>query len=420
MISIDTGAWDSSIAGGDEARKKREAEREKRRKQMEESYLKEQEQQKKKQEAMERRAREEALEVEKENRREEERLRKERSKKHAEQESSSEEKQLEAAIAAAKAVKQERSNALQRAARQSLGPSRSQPKQQGKSSRGRGSNVAGMSSLQKGERAKRGRVKVNPVTGALVHVDDSEDDGKVREGCLRLDKKYMNAALAAGLGAGNGMYGHIGALRKELNSDRNTGSRPRDGPSHSRESAAAAMRRGSNSGSMSRVKTENVGGTVVHSITSKTSNPRRKQLKKNNAFFRQQAGSHDLGGNPIRGDQKRPPKKRSNVKRMVQGRSTSVKGSRGKGSLYMKEKGVVATLGGATSAASQRRAENRSNEVAAERQQQRLEQRAPKRQPRRVAISRKLGGGGSGGGQPQDREAMRAARLAALERRGLA
>ena len=80
----------------------------------------------------------------------------------------------------------------------------------------------------------------------------------------------------------------------------------------------------------------------------------------------------------------------------------------------MKQKGVVATLGGATSSASQRLADKRANAAAQETQQARLASR-PK--PRRAAVSKKLGGASAPAAS--DREAMRAARLAALERRGL-
>ena len=65
----------------------------------------------------------------------------------------------------------------------------------------------------------------------------------------------MNAAVEAGLGGGNGMYGHIGALNKELNSSRNTGRRPRDGPrGGSIHAAASSSGRHSGKGSMITTK----------------------------------------------------------------------------------------------------------------------------------------------------------------------
>jgi hypothetical protein len=304
---------------------------------------------------------------------------------------------IEEALKAVKKAKQERSNAMQRAARNTLGTKSS-------------------SSSSSSEPAKpRGRVRVNPVTGALVAVSDNTNDGKVQEGCLRLDKKYMSGALAAGLGGGNGMYGHIGTIQKTFNSKSNTGGRPRNGPSYGREAAAASTGRSTGKGSMSRVMATKVGGTTVHSITSKTSNPSRKNLKRNPNFNRRSGGACDLGGNPIRGDQKRPPK--NNVKRMVQGRSSSVKSNGGSGNGYLKSKGVVATLGGATSASTQRYQDKKAQEKEAGRRSERLGSRSSNK-PRRQGESNTLGGASSAAPKG-NAAALRAARLAALERRGI-
>ncbi len=333
---------------------------------------------------------------------------------------------IEAALAQVRKEKQARSNAMQRAARASLNTSSnaSSSSSSSSSSASASSRSSSSSASARPRDGPRGRVRVNPVTGALETIADAGNDGKVQEGCLRLDKKYMNAALAAGLGAGKGMYGHIGTISKQFNGRHNTGGRPQDGPQYSRESAAASTGRATGRGSMSRVKVEN----GIATITSKTSNPNRQRLTRNPNFNRRAAGACDLGGNPIRGDQKRPPKKNmKNVKRMVQGRSSSVgKGGRGKGGRtgYMREKGVVATLGGATSASTQRYQAKKAQEKESARQQERLGARKPASKPRRQAVAKKLGGagpsGGGGGGGGGDRDAMRAARLAALERRGLA
>ena len=69
----------------------------------------------------------------------------------------------------------------------------------------------------------------------------------------------------------------------------------------------------------------------------------------------------------------------------------------------------------ATSAASQRLAEKRASESARETQQARL---AARSRPQRTSVTKKLGG--SSAPQSNDAAARRAARLAALERRGLA
>ena len=317
----------------------------------------------------------------------------------------SEVEKIEAALKAVKRAKQERSNAMQRAARSSI---------KNTSSSG-SSGTSGTSGTA--TREPRGRVRVNPVTGALIAVADNANDGKVQEGCLRLDKKYMSAALAAGLGGGKGMYGHIGGVTGMLNSKSNTGGRPGNGPSYSRNSAAAATGRSTGKGSMSRVMATKVGGTTVHSITSKTSNPSRQKLKMNpnfNRAARRSAGACDLGGNPIRGDQKR----KNNVKRMVQGRSSSVNASSsGSGNGYLKSKGVVATLGGATSASTQNYQDKKAQEKEAGRQSERLGNRKSTK-PRRQGVSKALGGGTSSAPKG-DASALRAARLAALERRGI-
>ena len=303
---------------------------------------------------------------------------------------------MEEALKAVKKAKQERSNAMQRAARSSISNS--------------SSSVNTNSTTSK----PRGRVRVNPVTGALMAVEDNGNDGKVQEGCLRLDKKYMSAALAAGLGSGKGMYGHIGTIQQTFNSRSNTGSRPSNGPSYSREAAAAATGRSTGKGSMSRVIATKVGGTTVHSITSKTSNPSRQKLKRNPNFNRRSGGACDLGGNPIRGDQKRPPK--NNVKRMVQGRTKSNSGGSSSSS-YLKSKGVVATLGGATSASTQNYQDKKAKEQEAARRAERLADRKPNK-PRRQAVTKTLGGA-SFAAPNGDAAALRAARLAALERRGI-
>ena len=59
--------------------------------------------------------------------------------------------------------------------------------------------------------ARRGAVRVNPVTGKMERVEPSSStttgDGKHRDGCMLIDDKYVNAARDLGLG------GQAGALR---------------------------------------------------------------------------------------------------------------------------------------------------------------------------------------------------------------
>ena len=82
------------------------------------------------------------------------------------------------------------------------------------------------SSGQVKAKAKRGAVRVNPVTGQLMA---AEKTSGTRDGCLTLPEHMLYAAADAGLGSGSGMYSHIGALRKELNGAHNTGKHPSAG-----------------------------------------------------------------------------------------------------------------------------------------------------------------------------------------------
>mgnify|MGYP000844140024 CR=1 FL=1 len=207
-----------------------------------------------------------------------------------------------------------------------------------------------------GVKAPRGRVRVNPVTGAMEQIaasDKDDDPNYVREGCMKIHKKYMNAAVAAGLGGGNGMYGHIGGMNKMLNSDKNTGGRPRDGRTISAHAAASQMNRGKKSGSMITTKTTTQGGLKIHQVSSKTANPTRKKLVKNPNFDRRATGACDLGGNLIS-----EQKKKSNIKMGVGGKTRSVRqpgmGARKEATSYGQMKGVVNGIHGSTSAATQR------------------------------------------------------------------
>ena len=403
MMSFDTGAWGEATQSGEDAVAERRRAREEREKEKKKHREEEAMKKKAELERIEREAEAAKKQAEKENRREMERMRKERASR-PKTEVEKLEDQMAALKAAKKAKQQERSNAMQRAER-------------ARAAGGGGGRASDSSKQSKkpstySSEGVRQRCRVNPVTGQLEAIDESayKNDGKVQEGSLRIDKKYMNAALAAGLGSRSGMYSHIGVVNKELNSSKNSGTRPRDGPQYTRESAGAALRaqpkrRSAKDASMSRVKATNVGGTTVHTIVSKTSDPTRRRLKKNPNFDRRGAGASDLGGNPVRGDQKRRPVAGVHKKK--------ARGPKPSGSSYQKQKGVVSTLGGCTSSSSQRYAEKKQMEKANE--------GAPRPKPKRVhkPITRTLGGDTSKASS-KDAASMRAARLAALERRGLA
>lgn len=50
--------------------------------------------------------------------------------------------------------------------------------------------------------SRRGAVKINPVTGKMEKM--TEEEVGVRDGCMKLDEKYINAAKDLGLGGGDG------------------------------------------------------------------------------------------------------------------------------------------------------------------------------------------------------------------------
>ena len=55
--------------------------------------------------------------------------------------------------------------------------------------------------------ARRGAVKVNPVTGKMEKYDPGAvPEGKHRDGCLLVDDRYVNAAKDLGLGGANGAW----------------------------------------------------------------------------------------------------------------------------------------------------------------------------------------------------------------------
>ena len=53
--------------------------------------------------------------------------------------------------------------------------------------------------------SRRGAVKVNPVTGKMEKMSEEERLGH-RDGCLRVDEKYINAAKDLGLGSNEGWF----------------------------------------------------------------------------------------------------------------------------------------------------------------------------------------------------------------------
>ena len=270
------------------------------------------------------------------------------------------------------------------------------------------------------KKVPRGKVRVNPVTGALETItQDNDDPNYVREGCMRIHKKYMNAAVEAGLGGGNGMYGHIGAIKKELNSSKNSGRRPRDGPrGGSRHAAASSSGRHSGKGSMITTKQTRVGGTTIHSISTKTKDPRRQKLKRNPKFDRRSAGACDLGGNPV---QKNMGSRKNNIKTAVGGKPRSVKSTSSRSSTrnepksYGQMKGVINTIGGATSNKTQRyQAQKQNNEFNGGGSTV-----VQSSKPRRQSVTRTLGSGKTTGtsGKKHDGMTDRERRAAFFEKK---
>jgi len=162
------------------------------------------------------------------------------------------------------------------------------------------------------ENGRRVPVRVNPVTGKMEAVKPKkEDSGKVREGCMMIDRKYLQAATDAGLGSSNGMYSHLSGVRRTLGSSKNIGGSSGGGGARRHPKKHEPV-----------TKMTKVGGVKVHQIStsSKSSAP--------------------------------APARRSNIKRVVQGRSRSISNN-GKSrisdqgaSAFSKQKGVVNTFGG--------------------------------------------------------------------------
>ena len=62
--------------------------------------------------------------------------------------------------------------------------------------------------------------KMNAVTGKFEIVSVASTKGKVRDGAMLIDQKYLRAAAAAGCGSGTGMYSHLTAVRKEVDHEK--------------------------------------------------------------------------------------------------------------------------------------------------------------------------------------------------------
>ena len=136
----------------------------------------------------------------------------------------------------------------------------------------------------------------------------------VREGCMLIPEEYLHAAVDAGCGAKDGMYSHMGAMKRLHGGAQNIGSKPVN--SRAGRGGGGKKRGGS--------KVVSKGGNV-HGFSGTNS-------------------SHQNGG---RG--RDPPKRKNNIKRCVQGRSSSMNSSKAgsaHSSSYAKGKGVVSGLGG--------------------------------------------------------------------------
>ena len=135
----------------------------------------------------------------------------------------------------------------------------------------------------------------------------------VREGCMLIPEEYLHAAVDAGCGAKDGMYSHMGAMKRLHGGAQNIGKKP----VNSRAGRGGGAKRGGS-------KVVSKGGNV-HGFSGTNS-------------------SHQNGG---RG--RDPPKRKNNIKRCVQGRSSSMNRSKAgtaHSSSYAKGKGVVSGLHG--------------------------------------------------------------------------
>lgn len=258
-----------------------------------------------------------------------------------------------------------------------------------------------------GEVPKRGAVRFNPVTGKMVAVTEQDTAGMVRDGAMMLPEKYLRAAAEAGLGSQNGMYSHMGALTKEMG----------------RAKAAKAY---SHSGKGS-IGNGDLGGNMHGARGAGRRSGGPKPPKGRSVTVQQTAGGSTIAGfgssgsgHGCKGHMKtnsymaKQEKKGSNIRHSVQGRSRSIKSKKSDSgsSAYQNQKGVISGIHGCTSTKSQAFAEKKST--------QSIGGGVKKSKPRRQGVTKRLGGSSAGAGETNDRDSMRAARLAALEKRGLA
>ena len=166
---------------------------------------------------------------------------------------------------------------------------------------------------------------------------------------------------------------------------------------------------------MITTKQTRVGGTTIHSISTKTKDPTRQKLKRNPNFNRRAAGACDLGGNPIQKNM--GSRTKSNIKTAVGGKTRSVKSTSSRSSTrnepksYGQMKGVINTIG-ATSSSTQRYRQKQNNEFNGGGSTV-----VQSSKPRRQSVTRTLGGGNTTGGNKNDGMTDRERRAAFFEKK---
>ena len=177
----------------------------------------------------------------------------------------------------------------------------------------------------------RPAVKVNPVTGAMTAVPrrPAGGDGKRRDGCVAVDEKYMHAALDAGLGGRDGMYGHMTSIRRAV--------APSGGGGGVEVSGGGGRRRGGGG---------DLGGGGGDEEEGEVEGPRGARVA-TLASLKAAGGGGGAGSAPAGSGTGGP-----RIRQVVQGRTRGVGpaalGIHAHEASFLRAKGVVNTLGGAS------------------------------------------------------------------------
>jgi hypothetical protein len=187
--------------------------------------------------------------------------------------------------------------------------------------------------------AGRSAVKVNPVTGAMTAVAKRPPGagGKRMDGCVAVDEKYLHAALDAGLGGRDGMYGHMTSIKRAVHPGTGGGVEV---------SGGGGRRRGGGG---------DLGGGYADDDEEEDSGPRGPARVATIASLKKDAkagapgGGATSGGGGGGGD---AGKGHGRIRQVVHGHTRGVgpvaPGIHAHESSFLRAKGVVNTLGGAT------------------------------------------------------------------------